>query len=86
MIRLSKYASSNSIMAELIIFQFKNLLENVSYCFFSVHFCCSNLLSLQRMEASVENRRFYVFVEAKRGVAANDILQYLQDVLGNAAP
>ena len=38
------------------------------------------------MEASAENLRFYIFVEAKRGVAAKDILQHLQDVFGDAAP
>jgi histone-lysine N-methyltransferase SETMAR len=49
-------------------------------------FCAITFSSLRRMEASPENLRFYVFVEAKRGVAAKDILEHLQDVFGNAAP
>jgi histone-lysine N-methyltransferase SETMAR len=38
------------------------------------------------METSTENLRFYILVEAKRGVVAKDILQHLRDVFGNAAP
>ena len=38
------------------------------------------------MEPTHENLRFYVCVEAKRGVKPLDILHQLQSVLGNAAP
>jgi len=38
------------------------------------------------MEASQENFRFYVFVEAKRGVKPMDVLKQLQSVFGEAAP
>jgi hypothetical protein len=41
---------------------------------------------LQRMEASAENFRFYIYVECKRGVPAKDILQHLRDVFDDAAP
>jgi hypothetical protein len=38
------------------------------------------------MEASHENFRFYIYVETKRGVKPQDVLQQLQSVFGEAAP
>jgi hypothetical protein len=38
------------------------------------------------MDISDENFRFYVFVEAKRGVAPKEVLEHLQDAFGDAAP
>ena len=38
------------------------------------------------MQFSNENLRFYVFVEAKRGAPAKEVLGHLREVLGEAAP
>lgn len=49
--------------------------------FSNSHFC-----QVQRMEASKENLRFYVYTEWKRGVAAKDVVQQLREAYGDAAP
>jgi hypothetical protein len=43
-------------------------------------------LEAQRIEATFENFRFFVYVEVKLGLKPLDILQKLQTVFGSAAP
>jgi hypothetical protein len=59
----------------------------IAACIQILHMISSFLLSsLQRMEPSNENLRFYVIVETMRGVSATDILEQLISVFSDRAP